>query len=192
MRDLGPSLAEGASLVHPSLRAAINVSVHETYPHPWFAQETRVPWSTIRRIGELVLAAPECWVDASGSGAPTIVSPLYAQPVVERCLRIPLDVHLYQGRERGLARHAFASALPASIVNRAWKDRAPGTLERLLLHNREYLRERLLDGALVREHLLDRAALERALEFSPTRAPTLPGEVLQHLDTELWARHWLP
>ena len=191
MRDLRSALFEGSTLLHASLieRSAIE---YETYPHPWFAGQTRVPWSTIRRLGELVFLPHEPWPDVpSDQLSPAIISPLYAQPVVELCLRIPLDLHLFDGRERGLARRAFETDLPSIIVNRVWKDRAPGMLERLIVRNRDYLRERLLDGYLVHERLLDRARIERALSLTPSAQPTLPGELLQHLDTELWARHWI-
>jgi asparagine synthase (glutamine-hydrolysing) len=50
----------------------------------------------------------------------------------------------------------------------------------------------LLEGALVKSGLLDRALLEEALSASPSKSQVYPGEIFRHLDTELWARHWLP
>jgi len=30
------------------------------------------------------------------------------------------------------------------------------------------------------------------LSASPSKSQVYPGEIFRHLDTELWARHWLP
>jgi asparagine synthase (glutamine-hydrolysing) len=188
LTDLLGTLREGSTLLHPDL--LISLPRHG-YPHPWFAQQSRIRWPIVRRLGALLTSPHYYWADAAAQDdAPLIISPLYAQPVVELCLRIPLHVHFLGGRERGLARSAFATRLPPQVVQRQWKDRAPGYFERVMRANLGYLRERLLDGMLVREHLLDRAALERALTLAPSHHATLPGELLRHLDTELWARHF--
>jgi hypothetical protein len=55
-----------------------------------------------------------------------------------------------------------------------------------------FLKETLLDGVLAGEGLLDRAMLEDALSAGPSKSPVYPGEIFRHLDSELWARHWLP
>ncbi|HJY42633.1 MAG TPA: hypothetical protein VJ303_15380, partial [Steroidobacteraceae bacterium] len=51
-------------------------------------------------------------------------------------------------------------------------------------------REIFLDGVLASEGLLDRAALERALAPGLVKSDVFPGELLRHLDTEIWARQW--
>jgi hypothetical protein len=43
---------------------------------------------------------------------------------------------------------------------------------------------------LVSEGFLDKAAVERALAPGPVKSHVFPGELLRHLDTEIWARHW--
>lgn len=190
LRDLHSALREGATLVHPAV--VMDVAPTPGYPHPWFREKSRIDWTTIRRLGELLYAVSEDGRDVSiDTPSPAIVSPLYSQPVVELCLRIPQHVHFLNGRERGLARAAFATGLPAAIVDRTWKDRPAGFFERVVTRNQSYLRERLLEGLLIREHLLDRKAVERALTLTPSKHATLPGELLRHLDTELWAEHWI-
>jgi asparagine synthase (glutamine-hydrolysing) len=165
---------------------------HDTrYNHPWFAHRENVPWPTIRRLG--ALCHPPSFYDLSvekSEFAPLVVHPLYAQPVVETMLRIPLYVHFENGRDRGLARRAFAAELPEPIAERLWKDRAPGFLEHLIDRHRAWLRELFLDGVLVTSRLLDRGAVERALSTSPSREYVNPAEIFRHLDIEIWARHW--
>ncbi len=161
------------------------------YDHPWFASERDIPWAVIARLGLLV--TPPTFYDfsvAPESFAPTILQPLYAQPVVETLLRIPLDLHFEGGRERGLARRAFAGDAPAENLQRLWKDRAPRVFAAIMERHREWLREMFLDGILVRDRLLDRAAVQRAFSTEPARATPNSGEILRHLDTELWARQW--
>lgn len=190
MRDHRLNFCQTCSLVREDIhRAHIE---RATYPHPWFEKEHDVPWSTIRRLGSL-LSFPQFY-DASATAdqpAAETISPLYAQPVVELCLRIPLYVHFDEGRERGLARRAFTALLPQETLQREWKDRAPGYFDELVRGNREYLRARLLDGVLVRDGLLDRRAVENALADTPWPTATLPGEILRHLDTEIWLQKWM-
>ncbi|MBB6091223.1 asparagine synthase (glutamine-hydrolyzing) [Povalibacter uvarum] len=166
-------------------------SQQRTYPHPWFEHQTRVPWSLIRRLGSL-LYSPQFYDASVGPDehAAETLSPLYSQPVVELCLRIPLYVHFDGGRDRGLARRAFEAHLPRENLERQWKDRAPDYAEELIRGNRAYVRERLLDGVLVREGLLDRAALEATLSDTPSRSSVGTGEILRHLDAELWLSKW--
>jgi asparagine synthase (glutamine-hydrolysing) len=121
---------------------------------------------------------------------PEIVAPIYSQPMIELALRIPADVLFAGGQDRGLARLAFRGDVPQPILNRVWKDRAGNFHDEIIRRNRDWLREIFLDGVLVSEGLLDRVALERALTPGPVKSDVFPGELLRHLDTEIWARQW--
>jgi asparagine synthase (glutamine-hydrolysing) len=162
-----------------------------SFPHPWLSDLHPVPWPLVRRLGAL-LAPPESYNIARDARAPEVLAPLYSQPAMELFLRIPLDVHFQDGRERGLARNAFAEDVPPEILRRTWKDRAPGFLDELVLRHRKFLTEMLLDGVLVHEGLLDRAAVENTLSDRISTSLAFPGELLRHLDVEVWARHWSP
>ena len=161
------------------------------FPHPWLKHMQPIPWPLIRRLGTL-LAPPEFYNVAANLNSPEILAPLYCQPVMELLLRIPVDVHFEAGRERGLARRAFAADLPAEIVRRTWKDRVPGFMDQLVDRHRHFLREQLLDGVLVHLRLLNRKSVEDALSDRISGSVCYPGELLRHLDVELWARHWQP
>jgi asparagine synthase (glutamine-hydrolysing) len=144
---------------------------------------------TLLRLGPL--AFPANFYDASTchrDSAPYAASPLCAQPVVELCARIPVDVHFVGGRNRGLARRAFAAEVPAPILRRQWKDRPLLHLGQVIALNLSFIREHLLGGQLVKERILDRRAVEQALSGGPTRSGAIGSEILMHLDLELWIR----
>jgi asparagine synthase (glutamine-hydrolysing) len=181
------ALLPASRLLSRELRASYsNVT---TFPHPWLSHIHPVPWALVRRLGAL-LAPPESYNIANGAHVPEVIAPLYSQPALELFLRIPVDVHFHDGKERGLARNAFAQDVPSEILSRTWKDRAPGFLDQLVHRHRKFLREVLLDGVLVQEGLLDRSAVEETLADRISNSPVFPGELLRHLDVEIWARHW--
>jgi asparagine synthase (glutamine-hydrolysing) len=183
------TLLPASQLLSKELRASYSSTTN--FPHPWLDDLQPIPWSLVRRLGAL-LAPAEFYNVARGARAPEVIAPLYSQPVTELFLRIPLDVHFQDGRERGLARKAFAEDLPPEILRRTWKDRAPGFLDELVQRHRKFLRELLLDGVLVHEGLLNRDAVEDALNDRISASPVFPGELLRHLDVEIWARDWYP
>jgi asparagine synthase (glutamine-hydrolysing) len=189
MREQIPALLLGSQLVSAQVRDGF--AIPTSYPHPWFSQLGHVPWDVIRRLGVLVMSPEFYNVADAAESEPEIVSPLYAQPAVELFLRIPIHVHAEGGRDRGLARRAFAREVPAPILQRQWKDRAPGFHSELLLRNLDVVRELFLDGVLVREGLLDRAAVEAAFAVGPSKIEVLPAEIYRHLDVEIWARYWM-
>jgi asparagine synthase (glutamine-hydrolysing) len=144
---------------------------------------------TLLRLGTLAFAPS--FYDASTShhdAAPHAVSPLCAQPVVELCGRIPVDVHFDGGRLRGLARRAFAAEVPEPILRRQWKDRPLLQLGEVISLNLPFIREHLLEGRLVKERILNRAAVERALREGPSGSSVIGSEILSDLDLELWIR----
>lgn len=169
-----------------------DVKLTETVSHPWFQGLRHMPWGKIRRLGTLI-TLPDYYNVATHSDArvPEIVSPLYSQPALELLLRIPIYTHFHQGRDRGLARKAFSAEVPEPILRRLWKDRAPGFHDQMFERQRGFFQETLLEGTLARQGLLNRALLEEVLSAGPSKNTVYPGEIFRHLDTELWARHWL-
>jgi asparagine synthase (glutamine-hydrolysing) len=159
--------------------------------HPWLAGLPHAPWEPISKLG-MLLGTPDLY---SGQARPTaagpqIVAPIYSQPMIELALRIPADVLFTGGEDRGLARRAFRGDVAQPILNRLWKDRAGDFHEELIRRHIDWLREIFLDGVLVGEGLLDKAAVERALAPGPAKSDVFPGELLRHLDNEVWARQW--
>lgn len=161
--------------------------------HPWLAGLRHAPWEAISKLG-MLLATPDLYAGQAhpGVSGPQIIAPIYSQPLIEVALRIPADVLFAGGQDRGLARRAFRGDVPQPILSRAWKDRAGTFHDEVIERNRDWLREIFLDGVLVGEGLLDRAALERTLTPGLVKSDVFPGELLRHLDTEIWARQWKP
>ncbi len=160
--------------------------------HPWFADCGEVPWHVITRVGNLI-ASPDFYDAflAPAAFSPILVSPLYSQPVVELSLRIPTFIHFQEGRARGLARLAFANEVPAPILRRQWKDRAPRAFDDIVRRNRKFIREVLLGGSLCNHGLLDANAIDSALSRDFHTEKVRPGELLRHVNMELWLRHFV-
>lgn len=120
------------------------------------------------------------------------ISPLFSQPLVELCLRIPTYVLTHGGWDRAVARRAFYGDLPPEIRNRRHKGGIEEHLRLTLEHNRPLLRELLLDGALVREGIVDRGRLAEVLSGGATRIAAGSGEILEYAGFEAWLRRWEP
>lgn len=120
------------------------------------------------------------------------VHPLASQPVVETCLRIPTYVLLADGVPRGLARRAFEDLLPPEVTKRTVKGVSIGFWQRLLRHHIGFLRERLLDGRLVQQGLLDRRKLEGFLTDDQPFLSVLPQQIMTYIACEAWLSQWIP
>lgn len=118
-----------------------------------------------------------------------IIWPLLSQPIVETCLSIPSWLWCTGGRNRAVARAAFADALPRSAIVRQGKGAFDSYSARLFSARQAELRELLLDGVLASLGLLDMPSLENAL-----RHPMLASETIVRIwhlaDVEAWARGW--
>jgi asparagine synthase (glutamine-hydrolysing) len=158
--------------------------------HPWLADMQDIPPGLLWQI--LCVSIPPAFYN-SFAGATEVerTLALFSQPLIELCLRIPSYVWSSGGRDRSIARDAFAHELPAAIVRRTRKGAIDRHNRKLMDQNEAFLRETLLDGLLVREGLLDRARLEQFLKRGSTALSFEYNEVLrQHLCTEVWLRRW--
>ena len=118
------------------------------------------------------------------------IAPLCSQPLMELCLRIPTYVLTHGGWDRAVARRAFYADLPPEIRNRRHKGGIEEHLRLTLEHNRGFLRELLLDGALVREGIVDRQRLAEVLSGTATRIASGSGELLEYAGIEAWLSRW--
>jgi asparagine synthase (glutamine-hydrolysing) len=100
-------------------------------------------------------------------------------------------VWIADGRDRSIARRAFAADLPGTIIRRTAKGMINRHGRNIVDAHETFLRELLLDGLMVQNGLLDRGRL--ATFFARSRSPQTVEhtEVLhQHLCTEVWLRKW--
>jgi len=119
-----------------------------------------------------------------------MVHPLMAQPLVEWALRTPVPMLVAGGRERGLARAAFADRLPATVANRRGKGDYAACFNRQAARNLPFLRSYLLEGRLAAEGVLDRAVMEARLEVDALRWTGGAPEVLAAVSLEAWVQRW--
>jgi asparagine synthase (glutamine-hydrolysing) len=86
--------------------------------------------------------------------------PLLSQPLMEVCLQIPTYLLLQGGRERALAREAFANQVPPQILRRYDKGSTVAHATEMLRRSDPFLRELLLGGILAENNVIDRKELE--------------------------------
>lgn len=120
----------------------------------------------------------------------TRFSPLASQPLVEFCLGVPSWLWASGGRNRAVARAAFAHVLPAALTRRTSKAGPDSFLRQAFAAHRAGISERLMDGLLSRNGLIDRDALARALSDSELTESEDCLRVLDLLEAENWARCW--
>jgi asparagine synthase (glutamine-hydrolysing) len=158
--------------------------------HPWLTPEATRGVSPGILWHVMSLSMPPAYYSSFlRSGHPERTLPLLSQPLVELCLRIPTYVLIRSGRDRALARRAFADDLPPEIVRRYAKGRADRNSRNILDANLEFVRELLLDGVLVKKGFLNRANLELYLTRDRSPADFQYNEILQeHVCTEAWLR----
>lgn len=116
--------------------------------------------------------------------------PFCAQPVVEACLRLPSWTLTHGGRDRGLARTAFADRLPPLAIDRRTKGDMSRVYGHMVRDSLPFLREWLLDGRLAQLELLDRFELEAQLDPDALRWRGGYGALIQLAAYEAWVRVW--
>ena len=92
--------------------------------------------------------------------------------------------------DRSLARGAFADRLPSRIIERRSKGDISVFLGRKLAASIDFFRPLLLDGRLVAEGLLDRAAVDAALSSEAMIWKDSTVDILAAATLETWLRHW--
>jgi asparagine synthase (glutamine-hydrolysing) len=123
--------------------------------HPWLDRPPGALPGKIEHVESLVRV--QHFLEPQYPSGETIHHPLLNQPLTELCLAIPSWLWVRGGRNRAVARAAFADLLPAEIVRRRTKGRLESMCARAYSANRVKLAELLLDGELRKRRLLDAA-----------------------------------
>jgi len=122
--------------------------------HPWFDAPTNALPGDRERIFDL--AGNQMFADATlRAGHRRVRMPLLSQPVMEACLRIPSWMWISGGRNRAIARSAFAAQLPQDVLERRSKGTFMNYTFGIYSRNKETIRRFLLDGHLQSRGLLD-------------------------------------
>ncbi len=158
-------------------------------PHPWLHEIEELGPAKQLQILALV-GCLENWGRSHRGQAARMVQPLLAQPVLEACLGLPVWRLLDGRRDRAFARDAFGPWLPPANAKR----RAKGALSVLYAKRTAaglpFLREYLLDGVLVDAGLLDRDALDAALDVDDLMWQGHGLRLGWAAMLEGWVRYW--
>ena len=121
---------------------------------------------------------------------PLQINPLTSQPIMELCLGIPSWRWCEGGRDRSVARAAFADILPKALIDRRSKGGANSFAHQIVTKNRDRLREHLCEGLLAKHEVLNRSAIAQVLDPQSDIPFTEHLRLLFLAEAESWARMW--
>ena len=177
-------LTQKAPFVAPG---ALPLDVATYVAHPWAADAEDLPRGKHMQIRFLSQVVNRHRPIARFGRAPQH-HPLLSQPLMEVCLRIPTYLLLRGGRERGLAREAFADRVPVEILRRRDKGSIVSHAAEMLRQSEPFVRELLLDGVLAGAGVIVREELEPYIVHGqPFREEHLMP-LLACIAAEVWAR----
>jgi asparagine synthase (glutamine-hydrolysing) len=169
--DVLAAMVVGAARLKPSVRPLSNVmgalkpagdDAEAPANHAWLAKLRWKAPARVLRIHQLLQALSyfdEGALPGGGGTHPLLLS----QPIVETCLRIPPYVMTAGGKERSLARAAFADLVPPDVARRVTKGETTRYFAAVLAANEAWIRDVLCEGRLVEIGVIDADALKRAL-----------------------------
>jgi asparagine synthase (glutamine-hydrolysing) len=167
--------------------AARELQALRRQPLPWVRKGIHVPPG--KQFHVFSMMSPGGYYSAfERTHEPAYIVPLMSQPIVELCLRIPTYVLASNGWDREIARSAFVDDVPAEILRRRSKGGQEQYTNDLFRKNRDFIRELLLNGGLVREGLLDKAKVEQALTGRPSNILAGTGKLSQYISVEAWLK----
>jgi len=157
----------------------------ETSAPPWYLADAGTPVGKQRHIASVI--KPDLYYfPLAEPNDPEQIAPLLSQPLVELCLRIPIHVLTVGGTGRALARRAFVGDVPPQILQRYSKGGVGEYAFAVLYDNLDFVRELLLDGALVRQGYLHRGRLADVLSGRPSSVTKGVAKLFLYLQTEIW------
>lgn len=158
--------------------------------HPWLEQPEgyRMPGKAAHIA---MLLRMHYSLDAySARGDIAVIHPLVSQPIIECCLRIPTWQQCAGGHDRSIARRAFADMLPPAVTRRRAKGSPQGFTYQIFEHFRSQIRDRLFDGALMANGIVDKESVEDVFRARHRATGAEMMRLLTLVDTEAWVRHW--
>jgi len=161
--------------------------------HPWLKDVSQTPVGKFQLIYGLMMITSTAYLSPFlGPSAPSIISPLGSQPVVDTALRIDSHLNIAGGQDRAVARAAFGKQLSRPVLQRGTgKGTADQWIRDTIKRNNRFLREVLLDGTLVARGILDRKKIESLLSTAPQGSTAFPADIIVQLYIECWVRTWL-
>jgi asparagine synthase (glutamine-hydrolysing) len=171
--------------LHPEFLATIEAA---GLRHEWLDPPKGALPGKAAHVSTILRAQPT--LEASRGFFLPLVSPLMSQPVIEFCLAIPSWEWRAGGIDRSLARRAFERDLPPAVLNRRIKGTPSRFAARLLDHFRPAIRERLLDGRLAANRIIDAPVLGKLLAGEQPVGDLQRVRILELVNAEAWIGHW--
>lgn len=158
-------------------------------PHPWLNGSKNI------LPGKAVHVAMLTRIQGTIDGFPRydmipMMNPLLSQPIVELCLSIPSWYWINGGRDRAVARRAFARQIPKALLDRRSKGGPDTFATEVLERDRLKIHALLREGILAEKGIVDVNAVDQALAG---RTPVQATEFLRLsllTEAEVWCRHW--
>lgn len=162
-------------------------SVEPPSPHPWSLAACQHAPGDVERV--LALAGTQSFRDGLPRGTmDRLRMPLLTQPVMEACLAVPSWMWIAGGKNRSVARMAFADVLPANVLNRMSKGDFIQYCAAVYRHSRQHIRELLLDGELASQGLLDVDGLRAFFDRPPSPRDETFMRIFDLCTIESWIR----
>jgi asparagine synthase (glutamine-hydrolysing) len=175
-----------ALFLDPSFVAGIGPSeLH----HPWLDAPSDALPGKAAHVATILRVQPT--LEPSGGPRFSLLNPLVSQPIVETCLGVPTWRWREGGRDRSLAREAFAEHLPSLVLNRRVKGTPGRFAAKLLDHFRRPVRDRLINGWLAKHGIVDVAALDGVLKGERPVPDLQRVRILELVNAEAWLDHWM-
>jgi len=156
--------------------------------HAWFAKLRWASPARVLRIHHLLQALSYFDEGALPNGSRTHPL-LLSQPIMETCLRIPAYVMVAGGKERALARAAFADLVSLDVARRVTKGETTRYFAAVLAANQAWIREILIGGKLVECGVVDAEALKRALACGWLQDGMAADGLYALIAAECWLRN---
>lgn len=154
--------------------------------HPWLDPPADARPGKIEHVVSLVRV--HHFLEPEYQSGEAILHPLLNQPLMELCLAIPTWMWLRGGRNRAVARAAFADLLPEEVLLRRTKGRLESMCARAYEANRDRIAALLLDGKLAGRNFLNLNALESYLRAAGPPRDVDYFRVFDLVSLELWLR----
>jgi asparagine synthase (glutamine-hydrolysing) len=179
-------------------KGLVSASAQEAYQkdlgrliHPWLRDIQGVPLGKFSLIYSLIVITSTAYhAPFSDPDDPSFVAPLASQPLVESALHIASYLNVKDGADRAAAREAFASRLSEPVLRRRGKGGPDYWIRDIVSRNKDFLRETLLGGVLVKEGVLDAGKIEAVLSGEVSKSMAAVSDVIVQLYIEAWLRRW--
>lgn len=176
------------AMTNPFVTAEVRLSLPWPAGNPWLEAPAEIAPGKRRHVWSILAIYNHLEGYGREAMAPYL-APLMSQPIFETCMTIPTWLWCQGGNNRAVAREACRGLLPAAIVDRRTKVSFNGIVQRVIDANLPLVRAMVLDGALVRQGIVDRASVEAFLSTRLAAGQDLP-EIMALIDVEAWISGW--